>query len=161
VNAGSDSRFEPGLVSDLDEPVRRYFSHTLAPGAGLGHGLSLTMEGRIKAGIWMPFEAEWRGDGRSFEWRARAGRPLHPLHVLDHYAEGNGGRDIRLFGRIRLLHAGGDDTTRSTAGRAAVEAAIWAPGSPLPSRGVAWRADSELEIVATWQVQPERPEVHT
>jgi hypothetical protein len=61
-------------------------------------GSQLTMEGRIKAGAWMPFEAEWQGDGRSFEWRARAGRPFRPLRVVDHYAKGDGGMDVRLFG---------------------------------------------------------------
>jgi hypothetical protein len=75
----------------------------------------------------MPFEADWRGDGRSFEWRARAGRPFRPLRVVDHYAQGDGGMDVRLFGRITLVHARGEDTARSAAGRAAVEAAIWAP----------------------------------
>jgi hypothetical protein len=117
------------------------------------------MEGRIKAGAWMPFEAEWQGDGRSFEWRARAGRPFRPLRVVDHYAQGNGGMDVRLFGRIPLFHAGGQDTTRSGAGRAAVEAAIWAPASLLPSRGVVWHAESSEHIVATWEVPPEQPEV--
>ncbi len=78
MNGAAESRFEPGLVSEVDEPVRRYFTHALAPGAKLGYGVQLTMEGRIKAGAWMPFEAEWQGDGRSFEWRARAGRPFRP-----------------------------------------------------------------------------------
>lgn len=160
MNCAAESRFEPGLVSEVDEPVRRYFTHALAPGAKLGYGVQLTMEGRIKAGAWMPFEAEWQGDGRSFEWRARAGRPFRPLRVVDHYAKGDGGMDVRLFGRISLVHARGDDTTRSAAGRAALEAAIWAPGSLVPPRGVAWHAESEEIIVGTWEVPPERPEVH-
>jgi hypothetical protein len=119
VNGAGEFRFEPGLVSELDDPVRRYFTHALAPGAKLGDGVRLTMEGRIKAGAWRPFEAEWQGDGRSFEWRARAGRPFHPLWVVDHCAKGDRGMDVRLFGRIRLVHARGDDATRSVAGRAA------------------------------------------
>jgi hypothetical protein len=92
VNCAAESRFEPGLVSEVDEPVRRYFTHALAPGAKLGYGVQLTMEGRIKAGAWLPFEAEWQGDGRSFEWRARAGRPFGPLRVVDHYAKGDARR---------------------------------------------------------------------
>jgi hypothetical protein len=152
--------FEPNLVADLDEPVRRYFTHALAPGAPLGVGVRLTMEGRIKAGAWMSFEAEWQGDGRSFEWRARAGRPFRPLRVVDRYAGGSGGVDVRLLGRIGLVHSHGEDTTRSAAGRAAIEAAVWAPASLLPSWGVAWHAENDDEIVAIWEVPPERPEVH-
>lgn len=79
MNGAAESRFEPGLVSELDEPVRRYFTHALRAGAPLAPPVRLTMEGRIKAGAWMPFEAEWQGDGRSFEWRARVGRPFRPL----------------------------------------------------------------------------------
>jgi hypothetical protein len=58
-----------------------------------------------------------------------------------------------------LVHARGEDITRSAAGRAAVEAAIWAPASLLPSRGIDWRADSDEHIVAAWDVPPERPAV--
>ena len=108
----------------------------------------------------MPFEAEWQGDGRSFEWRARAGRPFRLLRVVDRYAGGSGATDVRVFGRIGLVHARGEDTTRSAAGRAAIEAAVWAPASLLPFRGVAWHAQDHDEIVATWEVPPERPEDH-
>jgi hypothetical protein len=160
VKGAAESRFEPGVVSELDEPVRRYFTHALGPGASLGPQVRLTTEGRIKAGAWMPFEAEWQGDGCSFEWRARAGRPLRLLRVVDHYAQGDGGMDVRLFGRITLVRARGEDTTRSAAGRAAVEAAIWAPASLLLPRGVVWHAESSEHIVAAWEVPPERPEVH-
>ena len=38
--------------------------------------------------------------------------------------------------------------------------AIWAPEALLPERGVRWRTESEEEIVATFDVPPERPEVH-
>jgi hypothetical protein len=155
-----NSRFEPTLVAHLDEPVRRYFTHALAPGARLGAGVRLTMEGLIKVGTWMPFEAEWQGDGRSFEWHARAGRPFRPLRVVDRYAGDSGSMEVRLFGRIGLVRARGKDTTRSAAGRAAVEAAVWAPGSLLPACGVAWHAQNDERIVAIWEVPPERPAVH-
>lgn len=65
----------------------------------------------------------------------------------------------RLFGRIRLFRADDENTTRSAAGRAALEG-VFTPASLLPQRGVAWRAESESEIVASWEVPPERPELH-
>lgn len=67
--------------------------------------------------------------------------------------------DLRLFG-LRLARSDDEDTTRSAAGRTAVEAATWAPASLLPESGVDWRAESENHIVAAWAVPPERPEVH-
>ncbi|HEX6459909.1 MAG TPA: hypothetical protein VF032_13415 [Thermoleophilaceae bacterium] len=44
-----------------------------------------------------------------------------------------------LFGRFQLFDAHDEDTTRSAAGRAAVES-FWWPPSLLPSRWVEWRA---------------------
>jgi Family of unknown function (DUF6544) len=153
-------RLQSASLSDLDEPVRRYFSHALQPGAGVGTRTKLTMTGRVKVGAWLPFRADWEGDGRSFVWRARVGRRrFHVLRVVDQYAAGAASMDVRLFGRVSLMHADDEDTVRSGAGRAALEAAAWAPASLLPDRGVAWRAESDELIVASWDVPPERPEV--
>jgi hypothetical protein len=140
----------------VDEPVRRYLDHALPGGAGHA-GSRLTMAGRIKAGVWLPFSAVEECDGRSFAWRARV--RFVPLQVVDRFADAAGRTEGRLFGRRRLFGADGPDTTRSAAGRAALEA-IWAPASLLPERGVRWRADSDQEIVATFDVPPEQPELH-
>jgi uncharacterized protein DUF6544 len=144
--------------TELDEPVRRYFEHALPAGPPPAPGTRLTMRGRIRVGLWLPFTATWEGDGRSFAWRARVAGGL--LRVVDRFAGGAGAMDGRLLGRLRVLHAAGEDTARSAAGRAAIEAAHWAPGALLPGRGVAWRAEAEDLIVATFDVPPERPEVH-
>jgi uncharacterized protein DUF6544 len=154
------SHFDPASLAGLDEPVQRYFRHALAPGARLGNGVRLGMAGRIKLGMWLPFKAEWEGDGGSFAWRARIGwGPLTIFRVVDGFADGAGSMDVRLFGRVPMVHAAGEDTARSGAGRAAVEAANWAPASLLPEQGVTWRAESDELIVASWDVPPERPEV--
>ena len=153
-------RFTPSLLTGLDEPVRRYLSHAIRDGTELGAGVSMTMTGRIKVGLWLPFRAYQECDGRSFAWRARVGvGPLTPLAVVDRFAEGVGSMDGRLLGRVKLFHAEDEDTTRSAAGRVALEA-VYTPASLLPQRGVSWRTESETEIVATWDVPPERPELH-
>ena len=154
------SRFAPHLLDGLDEPVRRYFTHALRPGASLHPGMRLQMSGRIKVRRWLPFRAVWEGDGRSLTWNATVGpggRPL--LRVVDRFAAGAASMDVRLLGRIGLVHAADEDTARSAAGRAAVEA-TWAPAGLLPRRGVSWRAEDDDHIVATWDVPPECPEVH-
>jgi hypothetical protein len=153
----SAARFDPDELADADEPVRRYFAHALAPGTPLGGRVRLRMRGRIRVGRWLRFTADWEGDGRSFAWRAAAG-PRGVLRVLDRYAAGAACTDVRLLGRIGLVHADGADTIRSGAGRAAVEG-IWAPASLLPASGVRWRAEGDALVAGRWDVPPERPEV--
>jgi hypothetical protein len=150
------TRFTSAALDGLDEPVQRYFRHAIAENAQLRRGVRLQMDGQVKVGPWLPFEADERCDGRSFEWRARVGRLLV---VVDRYSDGAGSTEGRLFGRRRLFRSDDADTVRSAAGRAALEA-IWAPMSLLPERDVAWRAEASDLIVATWDVCPERPEVY-
>jgi hypothetical protein len=151
-------RFDPDSLTGLDEPVRRHLTHAIHAGAPLARGVRLAMRGRIKVGPpWLRFKADWEGDGRSFEWRARAGRGL--LRVVDRYADAEAGTDVRLLGRVPLVHEDDQDVVRSGAARAALESAIWSPMSVLPQRGVTWRADGPDEIVASWELPPERPDV--
>lgn len=161
-----EERFAPALVDALDEPVRRYFGHALADGARLTRGVRLQLRGHIRVGTWLRFDSVWEGDGRSFSWQATAGPgPLRLLRVRDRYADDTGAMDIRLRPPLRslpglkLLHAENDDTKRSGAGRAALEA-LWAPAALLPRRGVAWTAESDDVIAAAWDVGPERPTLH-
>jgi len=152
--------FTGSLLAGLDEPVRRYFTHSIRDGAELGTGVKLTMTGRIKLGLWLPFHARQECDGRSFAWRARIGLgPLTALGVVDRFAQGAGSMEGRLLGRVKLFQAEDENTTRSSAGRSALEA-VYTPASLLPQRGVTWRAESGSEIVASWDLPPERPELH-
>ena len=142
----------------FDEPVRRYLAHALRDGATAG-GVRLTMTGRIKVGAWLPFTATQECDGRSFNWRARVGAGrLTLLTVVDRFAGGAGSTEGRLLGRRRVFGAEDVDTTRSAAGRAALEA-VFAPMSLLPERAVTWEAESDDVIVATIDVPPERPQL--
>src|SRR5687768_18279252 len=93
--------FTTDMLAGFDEPVRRYFTHAISDGAALPDGVDMTMSGRIKVGLWLPFTAEQTVDGRSFTWRARVGRrSLTPLRVTDHYADGAGATEGRLLGRV-------------------------------------------------------------
>jgi hypothetical protein len=146
-------------LEGLDEPVRRYFEHALHGDADRARGVRLEMKGRIRAGTWLPFSAQQESDGHSFTWRARVGvGRLTLLTVVDGFAAGTGTTEGRLFGRRRVLRSGGPDTSRSAAGRAALEA-VFAPMSLLPDRGVSWRAEEEALIVASLDIPPERPEL--
>jgi hypothetical protein len=162
VKASADltRRFTPDTLAGLDEPVRRYFSHAIADGAPLPDGVRMTMRGRIKVGVWLPFTAVQTVDGRSFAWQARVGRwPLKPLRVTDRYAHAIGRTEGRLFGHLKLFGTEDFDTARSAAMRTAIESVVFAPPSVLPDRGVTWRAESEHVIVARFDLPPEHPEV--
>jgi hypothetical protein len=160
VKPETTARFQPSLISELDEPVQRFFGHAIRDGAALSLGMRVTMTGRIKVGTWLPFSAEQTADGRSFAWRARVGwGPIRPLLVLDRYADGAGTTEGRLLGRFTLFHANDLNTTRSAAARAALESFVFAPHSLLPERGVTWRAETEDVIVACFDLSPEHPEV--
>jgi hypothetical protein len=149
--------FDAATLDGLDEPVQRYFRHAIRNGAELPRGVRLAMSGRIKVGLWLPFSAVEACDGRSFVWHAKVGRGL--LVVTDRFDRGAGSTEGRLLGRARLFRAADANTTRSAAGRAALEA-IWSPPSLLPDYGVAWRARSDEVIIAGWDLPPERPEIH-
>jgi uncharacterized protein DUF6544 len=147
------------MLAVLAEPVRRYLTHALADGAGLPTAARLRMSGRINVGRWLAFAAEQDFVDHSFQWRARAGwGRLKPLHVVDAYRDGRASTEGRLLGRLRFMHADDENTIRAAAARAAVES-IWVPGTLLPDRGVAWRAESDHRIVASFAVPPEHPEV--
>ncbi len=153
-------RFTSDTLADLDEPVRRYFSHAISDGAPLSDGVRVAMSGRIKVGVWLAFTAEQTVDGRSFTWRARVGQgSVTPLRVADHYANAAGSTEGRLLGRVTLFSSHDDNTARSAATRAAIESVVFAPHSVLPDRGVTWRAESRNVIVARFDLPPEQPEV--
>jgi hypothetical protein len=80
------------------------------------------------------------------------------LTVVDRFAAGSGSTEGRLLGRRRVFAADGEDTTRSAAGRAALES-VFAPMSLMPERGVQWGAEDGDVLVASFDVPPERPEL--
>jgi len=144
----------------LPEPVRRYLSHAVPSGESGVPGVRLTMSGRIKIGIWLPFIATQRCDGKSFLWRASVGLgPLRPLEVTDRYEDREGSMSGKLLGRWVLFEQTDANVVRSAAARTALEA-VFAPRALLPGRGYAWRAESDDHIVASAEHPPEHVEVH-
>ena len=68
-------------------------------------------------------------------------------------------RAVALAGAQRTsLDVDDENTTRSVACRAALEAIFPAAGL-LPDRGVDWRAESDEELVARLEMPPEQPEL--
>ncbi|MBV8997857.1 MAG: hypothetical protein JO304_02290 [Solirubrobacterales bacterium] len=118
------------------------------------------MSGRIRVGIWLPFTATQRCDGKSFLWRASVGLgPLRLLEVTDRYEDGKGSTTGKLLGQWALFEQTDANVVRSAAARAALEA-LFAPRALLPGRGYAWCAVSDEHIVASTENPPEQVEVH-
>jgi hypothetical protein len=144
----------------LPGPVRRYLEHAVPSGDAGVPGVRLTMSGRIKVGIWLPFTATQQCDGKSFLWRASVGLgALRALEVTDRYEDAGGSMTGKLFGRWTVFEQTDTNIVRSAAARAALEA-LFAPRSLLPGRGYAWRAEGDDHIVASTENPPERVEVH-
>ena len=132
----------------LPEPVRRYLAHAVPAGEAGGPGVKLTMSGRIKVGIWLPFRATQWCDGKSFLWRAAVGLgPLRPLVVIDRYENGEASMSGMLFGRRTVFEQTDSNVLRSAAARTALEA-VFAPQALIPGRGYAWHAEGDDHIVA-------------
>ncbi|HET9772752.1 MAG TPA: DUF6544 family protein [Acidimicrobiia bacterium] len=135
--------FEPEVVAEAPEPVRRYFEAGITPGTPLAAAVRLEMRGSIKIGRWLPFRArQLLAPALGTVWEARV---AGVISGSDRYVEGSGGMDWKLFGRRRLVHAEGPDVSRSAAERAAGES-IWVPTALVPTGGVEWTAVADDRI---------------
>ena len=116
------------------------------------------MRGRLKLGRrWLPFRArQVLAPHRGFVWTARVGGLIAGS---DRYAGGTGGMDWRLLGLVPLVHARGEDVSRSAAGRGAAES-VWVPTTLLPRFGVAWSATDTHHITARYALDATDVEVH-
>jgi hypothetical protein len=143
-------RFDPAELDELPEPVRRYFSRAIEPGAPLCRAARLRMRGHLRLGTrWLPFRArEVLAPRNGFVWTARV---AGVIAGSDHYVDGQGALEWKLLGLIRVMRAGGPDVTRSAAGRGAAEG-VWVPSALLPRFGVEWTAESDIHLVARHRI---------
>lgn len=148
--ARSDRRqrsvFDPESVAGLPEPARRYFLHTLSPGAPLARVVEITMRGEIAMGgksapRYRPMRAsQILAPPHGLVWRVESGA----LSGADAVSEATSWTRFRLFGLVPAVRAGGNaDHHRSAMGRVVAEAAIWAPAALLPGPGVHWEPAGE------------------
>lgn len=142
--------FSEDEVAGLPEPVQRYMTGAVETAAPLAVSARLRMNGRLKLGTrWLPFRArETLAPLHGFVWAARV---AGVITGSDHYLDGQGALNWKLFGIARVMHAEGPDVTRSAAGRGAGEA-IWVPTALLPRFGVDWAADDTDHITARYWV---------
>ena len=131
--------FTPERVAHLPAPAQRYFRHAIAPGAPLALQVHLTLSGSIKprpTSPWLPLAGdEVLRAGEGFVWQARVRSRPGYFVASEHYASGQGGTRIALFGLLPVANAGRADASRSALGRLLIDS-IWVPAAFLPGPGV-------------------------
>jgi hypothetical protein len=141
--------FDPAELDGLPDPVRRYLTTAIQPGAPVARAARLRMRGRIRLGRWLPFRArEVLAPQLGFVWTARV---AGVITGSDRYDGGAGRMDWRLGGLVPVARADGPDIARSAATRAGAEA-LWVPTALLPRNGVRWTADAPDRVTAAFEV---------
>lgn len=150
--------FTEDMVADLDEPVRRYFLHAIAPGTLLATYAELEMSGSYRSkpdADWLPMQSsQIISSAKGFVWKANIGKNLIKFSGADYYAWDRGRVIISLWGLIPLVDARDENINRSSAGRLASEY-IWLPSALLPQNGVTWQAISDNTIQADFKIDNE------
>ncbi|MBB5874282.1 hypothetical protein F4553_007716 [Allocatelliglobosispora scoriae] len=114
--------FDPGMLTGLPQPVRRWLTHAIAPGTPLRRSAVLHQQGQIKLGRWWRYRADWALAPLSgFIWAARTSLGPVTIRGFDRYTRSTGEMRWDLFGLVPFMRATGPDVTRSALGRLAAE----------------------------------------
>lgn len=149
--------FTEDMTADLDEPVRRYFLHAIAPGTPLASYVELEMNGSFRQqpdADWLPMQASQIISAEGFIWQARVGKGSLGFSGADYYAQNRGRVKFFWWGLIPLVDAQNSNINRSSVGRLCIEY-IWLPSALLPQNGVAWQAISDNTIQANFEIDNE------
>lgn len=149
--------FDPGALTDLPEPARRWLTHAIAPGTPLWRSAALRMHGHIRLGSWRPFRArQVLAPGAGYVWAATARFTGLPVIGYDRYDAGTADMRWRLCGLLPVVTATGPDVVRSAAGRLAAEGvvvptafrgAVWADGPTPDSATATWTSAGQAETI--------------
>ncbi|WP_316690289.1 DUF6544 family protein [Pseudonocardia sp. H11422] len=145
--------FDPGMVTHLSAPARRWIEHAIAPGTPLLRAVVLNMHGRVRIGSWRPYRARQVlsvPDG--FVWAAATRIAGLPVRGFDRYTRGSGQMRWRLLGAVPVQSSEGPDVTRSAAARLAGEF-IFTPAAALDP-AVRWEPVDEQRTVAHVPIGP-------
>lgn len=134
--------FSESDLAGLPEPAQRYLRHAIALGTPLSSSIRLWMDGTMTPTPGGPSTdltaVEALAPHRGFVWTAKARMNGLPVHVRDHYYDGDGGVDVVALGLVPIPLGSGPDVTRSSRGRLVAEA-VWCP-TALVHPSVVWEA---------------------
>ncbi len=139
--------FDDSDLEGIPKLAQRFLGAAIAPGTPIVSAARLEMRGQLKLNRWMRFSAdEVLNPHAGYLWRARV---AWIIHGADYYIDGEGGMDWKLLGVKNLVHARGQDISRSAAARGAAEA-VWIPTALLPAYGVQWIEIDTDALRASW-----------
>jgi hypothetical protein len=147
--------FDPGSLSALPDPARRYFEFMIAPGTPLTTVVEIEMEGEIGLGTknapgYVPMRARQILAPSGFVWRLEAGKGLKRIVGSDGFEGGISWTRFWLLGVLPVVRAGGGpDHARAAFGRVVAEGVFWTPAALFPGEDVAWEAVSGTVARAT------------
>lgn len=140
-------------LSDLPEPVQRYFRAVLTDGQPVIDAVSLEQAGTFNMnGQWRSFTADQRVITRrpGFDWNAQiAMMPGVAARVHDSYIEGEGILHASLFGLVTVSEMRGTPEMAQGELLRFFAEAPWYPTALLPSQGVQWEAVDDSSARAT------------
>jgi len=159
LNAGNKrirSRISFEDLSELPNPVQKYFKLVLKDGAPTINKVSISQKGGFRA---KPDSKSWSGmsavqivttDRRGFVWDARIKMAtLSTTRVLDSYINGKG----RMHGKMLSLFTIVDQRNRKELDKGALQRflaeSVWFPTALLPGKGVIWTNIDEKTARAT------------
>jgi hypothetical protein len=135
------------------EPVKRLMNHAASPGAPPVSKVLLKMQGQIRVGSWLPFQAIQLITQDAYVWVARAGWRWMPITGFDRYNDQEGEMRWLFANRVPVMRAGGPDIARSAAGRLAIDATVFLP-SIVPKLN--WKTGTAHNVaVASWSIAGE------
>lgn len=141
--------FDPSMLEDLPEPVRRWLGHVITPGAPLLTGFDVEGTGHIRLrGTWRPLYVRHRATMHGgFIWAARTRLAGMAATGFDRFTGDRGEMRWWVMRRVRMISQTGEEVTRSAAGRHAAELLSVAPAVALhPS--VSWEPVDHQRAVA-------------
>lgn len=153
-------RFSDDMISELPEPIQRYFKYMILPDTALKRAVDIKMSGRLGLG---PKEApdymnmtatQIMAFPEGFIWNIKTGRGPMVVTGSDGLYQNKSWSRFWLMHAIPLGRAGGlssrrEDHHRAAFGRLVAETAFWSPASLLPSEHVSWEAVSSDHVRAT------------
>lgn len=151
---GACGVYDPAMLADQPEPVRRYFDAVIQPGTPLRSVVLLEMEGEIGLGTkdqpnYMPMRArQVLAPPKGLVWELEAGTAPMKITGSDGALGDQSWTRFWLAGTVPVARAYGPDHARAAFGRVVAEAAFWSPASLLPGPGVIWSAPDENTIAA-------------
>jgi hypothetical protein len=162
VEVSDAVRPDPGETV-LPALVRRYLDRVLTGGCRgkIPRQVRVTQAGEMRqkpGGSWRRFTAveDFAVGEVAYSWRARFPiAPLIWLDVVDGYTGGEGFLEARVWGRVRVIRARGQDVSEGEALRYLFELP-WAPHAILANSELEWRELDRRTVEVATQVGPAR-----